>query len=101
MHSTMDSNAVASTEPCASPAVRELLERASRAQDTDTHAARQYALQARVQARADGDRVGEAESLYRLASLAHFEGVLGIAFGLAMESSEVAARAEAKLVEAW
>ncbi|MFP5487556.1 MAG: hypothetical protein ACLGHQ_04540, partial [Acidimicrobiia bacterium] len=94
----MESNALASTEPAASPAVRELLERAARAQDTDTSAARQYALQARVQARADGDRVGEAESLYRLASLAHFEGDPEDAFGLAMEASEVAARAGAKLV---
>jgi len=101
MQPAMDSNALASTEPGASPAVRELLERAARAQDTDMDAARQYALQARVRARADGDRVGEAESLYRLASLAHFGGDPEDAFGLAMEASEVASRADAKLVEAW
>lgn len=97
----MDSNAVVSTEPGASPAVRELLDQAARAQGDDTSEARQFALQARVRARADGDRVGEAEALYRLASLAHFEGDPEDAFGLAMEASEVAARADAKLVEAW
>jgi putative two-component system response regulator len=97
----MEANALAPTEPCASPPVRELLEQASRAQDRDIEEARQFALQARVRARADGDRVGEAESLYRLASLAHFEGDPEDAFGLAMEASEVAQVSGARLVEAW
>jgi len=97
----VDSNALASTEPAASPAVRELLDRAAEAQDHDASVARQHALQARVLARADGDVIGEAESLYRLASLAHFEGEPEDAFGLAMEASEVAERCGARLVEAW
>lgn len=97
----MDSNALAPTEPAASPAVRELLEQAAQAQDTDVDAARQFALQARVRARADGDRVGESESLYRLASIAHFGGDPEDAFGLAMEASEVAQQAGARLIEAW
>ena len=51
-------------------------------------------------AHAEG-RLGEAESLYRLASLAHFGGDPEDAFGLAMEASEVAAESGAQLVEAW
>ena len=53
-------------------------------------AARQHALQARVTARAEGDRVGEGEALYRLASIAHSSGDPEAAFGLAMEASEIA-----------
>ncbi len=64
-------------------------------------AARQFAIQARVVSRAEGDRVGEAESLYRLASLAHSGGDPEDAFGLAMEASEIAAQCNAQLVEAW
>lgn len=97
----VDSNALAASEPCASPAVRELLERAAEDQELNPAAARRHALQARVVARADGDRVGEAEALYRLASLAHFGDDPEDAFGLAMEASEVAERAGAQLVEAW
>ncbi len=97
----MESNAVASTEPSASPAVRDLLQRASDEQDQNPGAARQLAIQARVVSRADGDRVGEAESLYRLASLAHSGGDPEDAFGLAMEASEIAAQCNAQLVEAW
>jgi putative two-component system response regulator len=94
-------NAVAAAEPCASPAVRELLQRAADEQDHDAVAARQHALRARVMARADGDRVGEAEALYRLASIAHFGGDPEAAFGLAMESSEIAEQCGARLVLSW
>ena len=59
MDPAMDSNALASTEPGASPAVRELLEQAARAQDTDMDAARQYALQARVRIRTTVLRDGQ------------------------------------------
>ena len=52
-------------------------------------------------ARAEGDRVGESEALYRLASLAHGAGDADEAFGLAMEASEIASIAGAPLVEAW
>ena len=97
----VESNALAATEPCASPAVRELLERAAQEQELNPVGARRHALQARVVARANGDRVGEAESLYRLASLAHFGDDPEDAFGLAMEASEVAEQCGAQLVEAW
>jgi putative two-component system response regulator len=97
----VDSNAVADLEPTASPAVRELLQRASDDQDLNPTSARQHALQARVMARADGDKVGEAEALYRLASIAHFGGDPEAAFGLAMESSEIAEQCGAKLVLSW
>ncbi|MDW3214389.1 MAG: tetratricopeptide repeat protein [Ilumatobacteraceae bacterium] len=97
----MESNALAASEPSASPAVRELLERAAQDQELNPAGARRHALQARVVARANGDRVGEAESLYRLASLAHFGDDPEDAFGLAMEASEVAEQCGAQLVEAW
>jgi HD-GYP domain-containing protein (c-di-GMP phosphodiesterase class II) len=96
----VESNAT-TTEPGASPQVRELLDRAISAQDNSPEDARAYALQARVVARADADRPGEAEALYRLASLAHFGGDPEDAFGLAMEASEVAESCGAPLVNAW
>ena len=52
-------------------------------------------------ARADGDKVGEAEALYRLASIAHFGGDPEAAFGLAMEASEIAEQCGARLVLSW
>lgn len=85
----------------ASPAVRELLERAALARHNQPDDARNYALQARVVARAEGDRAGEAEALYRLASLAHLGGDPEDGFGLAMEASEVAQSCGAALVDAW
>lgn len=97
----VESNAVAASEPSASPVVKELLERAAQDQELNPAGARRHALQARVVARANGDRVGEAESLYRLASLAHFGDDPEDAFGLAMEASEVAEQCGAQLVEAW
>jgi putative two-component system response regulator len=97
----VDSNALASVEPTATPAVQELLKRASDEQDSNPRNARQLALQGRVVARAEGDKVGEAESLYRLASLAHFGDDPEDAFGLAMEASEIAGQSGAQLVEAW
>jgi putative two-component system response regulator len=97
----VDQNAVASAEPCASAPVRELLQRAADEQDSNPISARQHALQARVMARAEGDKVGEAEALYRLASIAHFGGDPEAAFGLAMESSEIAEQCGARLVLSW
>jgi len=96
----VESNAT-TTEPGASPPVRELLDRAISSQDSSPEDARAYALQARVVARAERDRAGEAEALYRLASLAHFGGDPEDAFGLAMEASEVAQSCGASLVDAW
>ena len=96
----MDSNAVAPTQPTATPAVAELLQRAWEDQEVNSGAARQYSLQARVLARADGDKVGEAQALYRLASLAHAAGDPKDAFGLAIEAGELAAECGAQAVEA-
>jgi putative two-component system response regulator len=97
----VDPNAVADAEPGASPPVRELLQRAADLQSVNPAGARQHALQARVIARADDDRVGEAEALYRLASIAHLVGEPESAFGLAMESCELAEACGARLVRSW
>jgi putative two-component system response regulator len=97
----VESEAAVSSGPTASRDVRELLERAANEQESNPIAARQHALQARVVARADQDRVGEAEALYRLASLAHADGDPEDAFGLAMEASEMAAATGATAVQAW
>lgn len=92
---------MAAAEPCASPAVHDLLQRAADQQTTDAVGARQLALQARVVARADHDQVGEAEALYRLASIAHFSGDPEAAFGLAMEAADIAETSGARLVLSW
>ena len=97
----MDPNAVADAEPCASPAVQDLLQQAADQQAVDNAVARQLALQARVVARADGDQVGEAEALYRLASIAHFSGDPEAAFGLAIEAADIAEQCGARLVLSW
>jgi putative two-component system response regulator len=97
----VESETVADAEPCASAAVHHLLEQAADLQSTDPTAARQLALRARVLARADDDRVGEAESLYRLASIAHFSGDPEAAFGLAIESADIAEQFGARLVLSW
>lgn len=99
--STSEPGTTASGAPSVSVAVRELLDTAAEVQTSDTAAARQLALQARIRARADGDRVGESEALYRLASLAHFDGDAEDAFGLAMEAAEIAGQVGARLVESW
>ena len=96
----MESNTT-TADSGASPAVRELLERAARVRHSNPEDARAYALQARVVARADADRPGESEALYRLASIAHTSGDPEDAFGLAMEASEVAQACGANLVDAW
>lgn len=97
----MDPNTVTNADPGASPAVRELLQRAADLQPTNPAGARQQALQARIVARAADDRVGEAEALYRLASIAHFTNDPEAAFGLAMEASEIADDCGARLVHSW
>jgi putative two-component system response regulator len=85
----------------ASTRVRQLLDEAAASRDLDPTQSRQLALQARIVARAEGDKVGEAESLYRLASLAHGAGDAADAFGLAVEAAEIASVAPAPTIEAW
>ena len=52
-------------------------------------------------ARAAGDVAGEAEAMYRLASLAHAVGEPDAAFGMALEAGELAAAAGHRAIEAW
>lgn len=96
----MESHATAAGA-AASQSVRALLDRAVEVQDDRPGEARTYALRARVIARAEDDLHGEAEALYRLASLAHFRGDPEDAFGLALETSEVAQTCGAHLIDAW
>ena len=95
----MELKAIAA-EPGGSRKVRELLERATAVRDTNPDEARDCALEARVVARAEGDRVGESAALYRLASLA-FTVDPEDAFGLAIEAQEIAAACGADQVTAW
>jgi putative two-component system response regulator len=96
-----DNNAPVALDHAISSRVRQLLDDAAECRDTDPAAARQLALQARVVARAAADLAGEAEALYRLASLAHGTGDSEDAFGLAMEAAELANRAGTPMIEAW
>ncbi|MGZ6990193.1 MAG: tetratricopeptide repeat protein, partial [Ilumatobacteraceae bacterium] len=57
--------------------------------------------QARVLARSNTDQHGEAEALYRLASVTYQLGELDEAFGLALEARDLARRCAAPLVEVW
>jgi putative two-component system response regulator len=81
--------------------VRQLLDEAAACRDVDAGRARQLSLEARVVSRADHDRPGEAEALYRLASLAHGAGDPEEAFALAIEAAEVAHDSNTTVIEAW
>ena len=85
----------------ASEPVRELLERASKEDLHDPDAARELTLEARVLARAIGDRAGEAEALLRLAGNAQSAGQPDDAFVLASEAAELANASGHRAVEAW
>ncbi|MEY3567359.1 MAG: hypothetical protein RLZ19_1373 [Actinomycetota bacterium] len=80
---------------------RLLLDLARTHEATEPERARTLVQQARALARADGDRHGEAESLYRLASLAHYDGQPGDAFALAVEARDFAMTHDVPLVLAW
>ncbi len=80
---------------------RLLLDLARTHEATEPERARTLVQQARALARADGDRQGEAESLYRLASLAHYDGQPGDAFALAVEARDFAMTHDVPLVLAW
>jgi putative two-component system response regulator len=81
--------------------VRDLLDDARLAESTDPAAARTMAQQARVLARTLDDAPGEAEALYRLASLAYALGQPDDAFSIALDAREIARRAGATVVEVW
>ena len=81
--------------------VRELLEDARSCQSSDEVAARTMAQQARVLARTLDDGVGEAEALYRLASIAFTSGHPDDAFALALEARDLARKAGATVTEVF
>lgn len=81
--------------------VRELLDAARASEGTDLGAARSIAQQARVLARTLDDRTGEAEALYRLASIAYAVGQADDAFAIALDAREMARLVGADTVEAW
>ncbi len=81
--------------------VRELLDDARACEGTDIHAARGMAQQARVQSRNLDDGVGEAEALYRLASIAYTDGHPDDAFAIALDTRDLARKVGATVVEVW
>lgn len=81
--------------------VRELLDDARSCENNDVHAARAMAQQARVLARTLDDARGEAEALYRLASIAYTAGQANDAFAIALDARELARSAAAPVIEAW
>ena len=81
--------------------VRELLDDARTAEATDVHAARAMAQQARVLARTLLDGAGEAESLYRLASIAYTDDQPDQAFAIALDTRDLARSVAAPVVEVW
>ena len=81
--------------------VRDLLDEARAAEREDFIRARALVQQARVLARSNSDQHGEAEALYRLASITYRIGELDESFGLALEARDLARRCGAPVVEVW
>jgi putative two-component system response regulator len=81
--------------------VRDLLDEARATESEDLVRSRALVQQARVLARSNSDQQGEAEALYRLASVTYQLGELDEAFGLALEARDLARRCAAPLVEVW
>ena len=82
--------------------IRALLDDVAAARSGDLDHARTLALDVRVQARALGLGLEEAEALYQLASIAHQRTEPDAAFALASEAVELAERdSEANLTLAW
>lgn len=87
--------------PVSRASARLLLDLARSHESTEPERARVLVQQARAVARAESDRVVEAEALYRLASLAHYDGHPGDAFALAVEARDFAMQHDMPLVVAW
>lgn len=81
--------------------IRDLLDDARACQVTDEAAARSMAQQARVLARSLNDEPGEAEALFRLASIAYTGGQPGDAFALALDARDLARQAGVTVIEAF
>ncbi|MCU1361996.1 MAG: hypothetical protein JWN99_3285, partial [Ilumatobacteraceae bacterium] len=85
----------------AAKSVRELLDDARACESTDFAAARAMAQQGRVLARTLDDAAGEAEALYRLASIAYSSGQADDAFAIALDARELARKVGTTVVEVW
>jgi putative two-component system response regulator len=85
----------------ATKSVRELLDDARACESTDFAAARAMAQQGRVLARTLDDGAGEAEALYRLASIAYSSGQADDAFAIALDARELARKVGTTVVEVW
>jgi len=85
--------------PEGEPTVEQLLEQSASLRDADLNRARYLVQQARVLARSQGDRPGEADALYRLAELAYASGNGNDALMLALEARELARQCAARLTE--
>ena len=84
----------------AAPAsVRELLDQAKSFEQDDPASSRALVQQARVLAHAQADEAGEAEALYRLASIAYYAGQTDEAFGVAVDARDLARKAGAVVIE--
>lgn len=81
--------------------MRSLLDQVAACRSTDATAARKLALDARIQARACGLVLDEAEALYQLASIAHQHHQADDSFALASEAVTLADTGEANLTHAW
>ncbi|HEY7626059.1 MAG TPA: HD domain-containing phosphohydrolase [Ilumatobacteraceae bacterium] len=81
--------------------VRDLLDEARATEREDLFAARALVQQARVLARSNDDQSGEAEALYRLASVTYRLGGIDESFGLALEARDLARRCGNPVVEVW
>jgi HD-GYP domain-containing protein (c-di-GMP phosphodiesterase class II) len=81
------------------PSVEQLLEQSASLRDADLGRARYLVQQARVLARSNDDRVGEADALYRLAELAYASGQSNDALMLALEARDLAHQSGALLTE--
>jgi putative two-component system response regulator len=85
--------------PAGEPTVEQLLDQSASVRDADLGRARYLVQQARVLARSQGNRAGEADALYRLAELAYASGSANDALMLALEARDLAHQCAATLTE--
>jgi len=88
-------------EEAGGKSVRDLLDDARIAEPIDLDRSRALVQQARVLARSRDDEAGEAEALYRLASVSYALGAADDAFAVALEARELARKCKATVVEVW
>jgi len=78
-----------------------LLDEAKAVELRDAATSRELVQRARVLARGQNDRPGEAEAFYRLATLTYYAGDADEAFEVAVDAHNLATRCGAVLVAAW